>query len=450
MRTVHCLACSAALVLAACAPMRIRAQLFEMNHGHIPGVKLTSQEESTIERLESLDVLPSAQWRYHQGDVPHGEQPSLDDSSWQQVEAHGDRNHRLTAPKEAVWFRREIEVPQTLNGYDLTGARVWFRFRANANGPVPEIIYFNGRRVALGDDLEPIVLFDDAKPGEKVLIAVKLLPTVDEKRIAGVDLNLEFPTNRPNPSDLRTEFLTAALLIPSISKDVSADEATLAKAIGDVDVAALDKKDQEKFDASLKQAQQSLEPLKPTLQQADMHLTGNSHIDAAWLWPWTETVDVVKRTFGTAAQLMNEYPTYTYTQSAAQYNQWMADKYPELNDEIKKRIQEGRWELVGGMWVEPDLNMPDRRIAGAADPRRAGDVPEALRDDDAHRLEPGFVRLQLATAADLQALRHRLFRNAEDDMERYQPVAVEALLVGVAGRQQGADLLPARLCATAT
>ena len=30
-----------------------------------------------------------------------------------------------------------------------------------------------------------------------------------------------------------------------------------------------------------------------------------------------------------------------------------------LNDEIKKRIKEGRWEIVGGMWVEPDLNMPD-------------------------------------------------------------------------------------------
>ncbi len=37
----------------------------------------------------------------------------------------------------------------------------------------------------------------------------------------------------------------------------------------------------------------------------------------------------------------------------------MAEKYPDLNDEIKKRIQEGRWEIVGGMWVEPDLNMPD-------------------------------------------------------------------------------------------
>ena len=57
-------------------------------------------------------------------------------------------------------------------------------------------------------------------------------------------------------------------------------------------------------------------------------MTGNSHIDAAWLWPWTETVDAVRRTFGTALQLMDEYPKYTYTQSAAQYNVWMAEKYP--------------------------------------------------------------------------------------------------------------------------
>ena len=99
--------------------------------------------------------------------------------------------------------------------------------------------------------------------------------------------------------------------------------------------------------------------LRPLLQQATFLLDGNAHIDAAWLWPWTETVDVVQRTFGTALQLMNEYPDYTYTQSAAAYNEWMAQKYPALNDEIKQRIKEGRWEIVGGMWVEPDLNMPD-------------------------------------------------------------------------------------------
>jgi alpha-mannosidase len=320
--------------------------------GHI--VKsLNSGSQAVVARLSELDQLPADEWRYHAGDLAHGEATDLDDSSWEVVKA------RRQGSQEAEWFRRWVEVPQTLHGYDLTGTRIWFSFEADANGPMPEIIYFNGRRVALGDDLEPIVLFDKAKPGEKVLVAVKLLHTVDKKTFGGAGLKIDFAEDRPNPEDLRLEILSATLLLPSLSKNVEADMATLEKAAGSVDLTALDAKDQTKFDASLKQAQSTLEELKPVLQQATFHLTGNSHIDAAWLWPWTETVDVVKRTFGTALQLMNEYPDYTYTQSAAQYNAWIADKYPQMNDEIKQRIKEGRWEIVGGMWVEPDLNMPD-------------------------------------------------------------------------------------------
>jgi len=252
-----------------------------------------------------------------------------------------------------------VTVPPTLNGYDLTGTRIWFRFEAEANGPMPQIIYFNGRRVAMGDDLEPIILVDRARPGDRILVAVKLLATVDKKHFRGSPMTIAFAPNRPSPEDLREEFLSAAVLVPSLSKDVSADQATVEKAISQVDLKALDAADQQQFDDSLKSAQSTLETLKPTLDQATLHLTGNSHIDAAWLWPWTETVDTVKRTFGTALQLMNEYPTYTYTQSAAAYNDWMAQKYPDINDQIKQRIKEGRWEVVGGMWVEPDLNMPD-------------------------------------------------------------------------------------------
>jgi alpha-mannosidase len=314
---------------------------------------LHANSQAVVGRLSELDRLPADEWRYHAGDLAHGESTDLDDSSWETVKA------QRQGSQEAEWFRRWVEVPQTLHGYDLTGTRIWFSFQASANGPMPEIIYFNGRRVALGDDLEPIVLFDKAKPGDKVLVAVKLLHTVDKKTFGGAELKIDFAENRPNPEDLRLEILSAALLIPSLSKSVDADTGTLEKATDAVDLSALDAKDQAKFDASLKQAQSTLEGLKPVLQQATLHLTGNSHIDAAWLWPWTETVDVVKRTFGTALQLMNEYPDYTYTQSAAQYNAWIADKYPQMNEEIKQRIKEGRWEIVGGMWLEPDLNMPD-------------------------------------------------------------------------------------------
>ncbi len=314
---------------------------------------LPPESREVITRLTMLRELPGGSWKMHGGDVAHGEDVNLDDSSWQTFAVPG------RAPNDAVWFRTTYVVPETLNGYDLTGARIWFQFHAEANGPMPEILYFNGRRVALGDDLEPVVLFDDAKPGDKVTVAVKLLHTVDTKSIRGATLKIDFPEGRPNPDDLRTEFLTAALLVPSLAPQDASQMATLNGAIAAVDIKALDAKDQKAFDESLKAAHSKLEALLPLMQTATWHLTGNSHIDAAWLWPWTETVDVVKRTFGTALQLMYEYPQYTYTQSAAAYNEWMAEKYPDMNAEIKKRIDEGRWEVVGGMWVEPDLNMPD-------------------------------------------------------------------------------------------
>ena len=314
---------------------------------------------ATLHTLETLNALPADEWRFHSGDLPHGESVTLDDSAWPIAKAPS------TAPKDAVWYRRTIEIPKTLHGYDITGARIWFQFRAEANGPMPEIIYVNGRRVALGEDLEPIVLFEPAKPGDKLLVAVKLLHTVDDKRFRSVTLRIEpnpnasGPNARPNPDDIRVQCLTAANLLPDLTPSRKDLLPKVEEAVAAIDTKALTAGDQSAFDASLRRSQSILDTLHPVLSQAKIDLAGNAHIDAAWLWPRTETVDVVKRTFTTALQLMNEYPDYTFTQSAAQYSEWMADKYPELNDQIRQRIKEGRWEIVGGMWVEPDLNIPD-------------------------------------------------------------------------------------------
>jgi len=320
---------------------------------------LSPEALAKLHALETLDALPAVEWRFHAGDIAHGESVGLDDASWPEVKA------QYKAPKEAVWFRREIEVPKALHGYDVSGARIWFQFNADANGPMPEIVYFNGRRVALGDDLEPIVMFEPAKPGEKILVAVKLLQTVDQKTFVGANLRIELNPDvsgakaRPSPDDIRVECLTAANLLPNLATPRRDLLPKVEAAVAAIDMKALDAGDQAGFDRSLKKAQVILDGLHDVLAEEKVVLTGNAHIDAAWLWPRSETIDVVKRTFTTALQLMNEYPEYTYTQSAAQYTEWMADKYPELNKQIAQRVKEGRWEIVGGMWVEPDLNIPD-------------------------------------------------------------------------------------------
>jgi alpha-mannosidase len=335
------------------AGLPLSGQSTQSEHRRNSTAPLTPNEDNVLQKLASLEALPGGAWRFHEGDLPHGESLTLDDSGWELV------TPKAKTGRQAVWYRRTIEVPKTLNGYDLTGAQIDFRFRASAKGAVPEILYFNGRRVALGEDLEQVQLFSDAKPGEKMLVAVKLLPTAEEKTFDRVEMHITFATGRPNPDDLRKEFVAAAALISSLSPNGSEDLKILSKAMSEVDLEALEHEDQQSFDAALRRSESTLSALRPLLQQATFRLTGNSHIDAAWLWPWTDTVDAVKRTFGTAVQLMNEYPGYTYTQSAAVYSQWMADKYPQLANQIKERIQDGRWELVGGMWLEPDLNMPD-------------------------------------------------------------------------------------------
>jgi alpha-mannosidase len=312
-----------------------------------------STVDSVLAQLQLLTHLPADEWRYHVGDLTHGEDPNLDDSGWQLVKSNFD------GPEESAWFRRWIEVPRNLNGYDLTGTKLWFQFLAYGNGPIPEIVYFNGRRVAMGEDLEPIILLDPVKPGDRVLVAVKLLHTVDKKRFEGSTVRVDFAQGRPSPLDLYQEVQSTWTLAASLGDREQAVRDVVRKAASAIDVDSLHSANQAAFDKSLEKAHAILAETKPDLQGTKVRLTGNAHIDAAWLWPWTETVDVVRRTFGTALQLMYEYPQYTYTQSAAAYSEWMFEKYPDLHRQIVDRVKEGRWEMVGGMWVEPDLNMPD-------------------------------------------------------------------------------------------
>ncbi len=83
-------------------------------------------------------------------------------------------------------------------------------------------------------------------------------------------------------------------------------------------------------------------------------LTGHAHIDLAWLWPVAETRRKVRRTFSSVLHLMDEYDDFTFNQSSAQAYAWIEQDDPEVFARIKKRVAEGRWEVVGGMWLEPD------------------------------------------------------------------------------------------------
>jgi alpha-mannosidase len=98
--------------------------------------------------------------------------------------------------------------------------------------------------------------------------------------------------------------------------------------------------------------------------QGRIALTGHAHIDLAWLWPYAETRRKMRRTFSTAVSLMegsNEYLArsgFRFNQSTAQYYAQIEEDDPALFEAIRAKVKAGAWETIGGMWVEPDTNMP--------------------------------------------------------------------------------------------
>ncbi|MAS33746.1 MAG: alpha-mannosidase [Anaerolineaceae bacterium] len=91
---------------------------------------------------------------------------------------------------------------------------------------------------------------------------------------------------------------------------------------------------------------------------ATLHMIGNAHIDPVWLWQWQEGFHEVHATFRSALDRMNEYDDFLFISSAAQYYEWIEQSDPAMFAEIKQRVAEGRWEIVGGWWIQPDCNIP--------------------------------------------------------------------------------------------
>jgi alpha-mannosidase len=307
-----------------------------------------------LDRLQSLTTMEVPDWRFHT-DLPHPEDPKLADTDWQVVKK-GERWE--TGPRV---LRRWIEIPEKINGYSSQDARIDLSLTIRSNEPIVLTVFSNGGIVYRGDQdmQQPIPLTENARPGQRFLVAVRIVSGKVETGIFESKLSIKPPATRPDPSMVRMEILSAEPIIAAYEDGRAQRQQQLDSAVKSIDFSTLDRGDQAAFDNSLKQSQAKLEALKPWLQQFKIHAVGNSHIDMAWLWPWTETVEVVRNTFQSVLDLMREYPDFKFTMSSARTYEWIEEKYPAMFREIEQRVKEGRWEVIGGMWVEPDLNMPD-------------------------------------------------------------------------------------------
>lgn len=95
-----------------------------------------------------------------------------------------------------------------------------------------------------------------------------------------------------------------------------------------------------------------------SINEKKLYMIGNAHLDPVWLWNWQEGFQEVKATFRSALDRMKETDDFIFTCSAAAYYEWVEKNCPDMFEEIRQRVKEGRWEIVGGWYIQPDCNIP--------------------------------------------------------------------------------------------
>jgi len=242
----------------------------------------TNPNTSALNRLQSLVTVAQSEWRFH-ADVPHPEDPALDDSGWKIMKAGDKWNDDRV-------LRRWIEVPANVHGYAIQGSRVRLDLQLTSNMTVTMSVFSNGSLVFRGSDemQQPILLTESAQPGQKFLIAIRAHADQDAAiTISRAQLTVEPPGTRPDPMLLRDQIIAAIPVIAAYEDGKVERQQQLDAAVKVIDFEALDNGDQVAFDSSLRKSQARLELLSLYLKQFTIRAVGNAHIDMAWLWPLT-------------------------------------------------------------------------------------------------------------------------------------------------------------------
>lgn len=137
------------------------------------------------------------------------------------------------------------------------------------------------------------------------------------------------------------------------------DDGRFASALSEAEKIAL-RKDFASVDelrGAVLQAELALEPIAKEARTFTVHCVGHGHIDMNWMWSWPETCATTHDTFASVLSLMEQYPDLTYSQSQASVYALVEKYHPEMFEQIKKRVKEGRWEVAAVHWVEGDKNI---------------------------------------------------------------------------------------------
>ncbi|WP_373539967.1 alpha-mannosidase [Chamaesiphon sp.] len=348
---------------------------------------------SAIERLRRLsqqDILTD--WRMLLGagsvdtELDTWEIASLNQRgqiAWERLSPVGFPDHgRETRQRgrQEIWLAQKLVMPIDLHGYPVTSlsCRLAFTWWAEVAQ-----VFVDGKLVQEGDlfDHSPRVLLMSAVvPGTAIDVRLRM---VSPGHDIGALMRSRLVFESADPTDPEPGWLADELAV--MVKQVASFQPAQLEVVGGM-IEAIDydlvKIDRCRFIAQVLDVKRQIRsivggggdlptpPFGHPSQEGIFHanssgegilqtiqLLGHAHLDMAWLWEVAETWEVAERTFRSSLSLQQLFPDLTFCHSTPALYEWMELHQPDVFTGICQQVQAGKWEIVGGMWIEPDLNL---------------------------------------------------------------------------------------------
>lgn len=305
---------------------------------------------AAIEKLRSCcQVNIQEDWRFLETDLAVSDIAESSVLKWKVAQVNNKGYVAWAGGQKVLWLVQKLVIPQNLQGYALQGLSLRLALHWWADSAQ---IYVNGKLVVEGDlfDCSPRVLLSSGvMPGFELLVALRLVsPSHCDGALVKSQLLYESTDeNRPDPGFVADELAVMQRYLEFEPENLD----VLLPAVEEIMNIGT-----EELEKTFLAVRERLLKSKIQTPKSKIYLLGHAHLDLAWLWPVSETWKAAQSTFESVLQLQQEFPLIFCHSTPALYA-WIEENRPDLFAAIQQAVAAGCWEVLGGLWVEPELNL---------------------------------------------------------------------------------------------
>lgn len=129
-------------------------------------------------------------------------------------------------------------------------------------------------------------------------------------------------------------------------------------------------------------------------------LVCNAHLDPVWLWQRAEGMAEAIATFRIAADFCEKYDSFVFNHNESVLYEWVLENESELFERIKGLVKQGKWRIMSGWYLQPDVVMPSGesiirqiRVGNEFFKELFGEIPKTAIGFDAFGHSRGLVQI---------------------------------------------------------